>query len=307
MSLLAAGGGGQMSVFDLASDNDDPHGIAYVHNGKGSLYVAQGNGASVYRYSLGGSLINEIRPANPLLPATGKPNRGVLTSLTECGGYLALVWHRTHNVGVPAGRIGIDCSITWLSLDSTGLASVQGDRTSVLSSNNVPTANADRVDRCAAPVLANHSPADSPYLILERGTDFWMYSIGSDPPTSVEGSYDHRAAPVSSGNLPSGRPDTVGTWTPANYRVTPITDIVGIIPVAIESFVPMLGCVIRNAAGIWRVGFNTSLTHAIVFRPVWTTALTSAQASTCAGATGHNATRRAWTVHTDGQVLMLRI
>ena len=301
--MNGAGGGGSRAEFKLAAGNASPRGLAYVDSGKGSLYVGDDGrpdqgGEIVYRYSLGGLLLGGYHVPNPM-PVQGNKDRAKITALTECGGLLAVVWHRTFD-NQEAGRHGVDCQVSWLSLDETGNASTNGVQTSDLGTNSVPLTAAS-VGPAVCPSWPNPTPANGPVFAVIRGLNFWWYAAHADPVSEVAGARDGRMRPAASG---------------AGIRGTSVTEIRGVAPFAVATSTAgftAAPCVISGAAGIWPLYANAAITAGYVRSggARWPSdaaladTFTAAMATSTTGMSGHGGTRRVFTVHSDGRLRTL--
>ena len=302
-------------VFDLHTENAHPSGLAFTPRGKGSLYVGNaepGNHATanerVYRYSTGGLLLNEYRPVNPLPLSRG--TRGKIVSMTECGGYLAVVWNRAAPHPTYPNTRQNEAAITWMPLNAEGQAQSIGVQTTHLFTNDVSTGGA-ATTVCMAPFTGSFGAAANarrPFFVIVRGNNLWVYSMNysptgvrnNDPRLNVRGQ-------GSSGNYgPTGRYARMrpnGRSDPSrNIRGTGAYEFLGMAQI----YAPVsrdFNAVITGQAGFFTVSPNAALTDCDVnSQASLTDDFTAAMASSTKGMAGDPATRRAFTVHSDGVV-----
>ena len=245
MSMLGAGAG-SAPVFDLNEENAHPAGLAFTNRGKGSIYVGNAEPGNVnpnervYRYSTGGVLLNEYRPVNPLPIAGDRTSRGKIVSMTECGGYLAIVWNRAEAHPTDQNRRLNECSITWMPLGSAGEAQSIGVQTSQLFSNSVPQGGT-ATGPCLAPLRFNWPQRairpralrpPSLLHVVARGGAWWIYSmnytqagvLNNDPRLNVAGAGG--SPPTRAGRTRTGRATTAADRS--STRAIAIYEVLGL-------------------------------------------------------------------------------
>lgn len=281
MTLAAGGGGGVASSFALAAANSDPHGIAYSHGGYGSLYVGDAS-EIVYRYDLGGRLLNTYNTVPNPLPIEGTRPRGTVRSLTRAGDFMAVVYHARQELSGTT-NYNDNTGIAWLPLDTKGAWSGIGARTSTLEVIQQRSVT-EGADTAAAPVQRGESAASQAFIIDRGPHEVHVFDLGSDIPADVDGARD---ALKGLNNL---EPHGLAPWT----------GTVGNGGAFLMTVANQAGFLRRGLPG----GDGGNVNAQAGLPPLLTAEHTVALAALVRGMTSDPSTRRIWTVGSDNRVRM---